>query len=133
MKRSVIAILAASLLAVVGCGAVLLYVRAADARAVSGQQAVTVLLATKEIPAGTSGAKIRTGGLVEAVPMPRAAVPPDALSSLDSSLDRMVLTADLQPRQLLMRGAFSEATKLSSGLAIPEGKLAVTVPAVATS
>jgi pilus assembly protein CpaB len=46
MKRSVIAILAASLLAVVGCGAVLLYVRAADARAVSGQQAVTVLLAT---------------------------------------------------------------------------------------
>src|SRR4051812_18903814 len=100
MKRSVIAIVAASLLALVGCGAVLLYVRAADARAVSGQEAVTVLLANKEIPAGTSGAKIRAGGLAQAVPMPRASVPPDALSSLDASLDRLVLTADLQPRQL---------------------------------
>jgi pilus assembly protein CpaB len=133
MKRSLVAAVAAVLLAVVGCGAVWLYARGADARALAGKQPVTVLVATKRIPAGTSGADVRARGLVEAVPMPRSAVPADALSSVDAALDRLVLTGDIQPRQLLLRGAFDEAATASGGLAMPDGKLAVTVQMTAAA
>jgi pilus assembly protein CpaB len=59
--------------------------------------------------------------------MPASAVPQDALDSIDPSLDKLVLTVDLQPRQLVLRGSFGSDTRLSGGLSIPDGKLAVTV------
>jgi pilus assembly protein CpaB len=126
-KRSVIAILIAVVMATVGSGAVLLYVKSADTRAVQGKQAVTVLITTKRIPAGTTGREIRTGNYVEPVVMPAAAVPNDALERIDPSLDNLTLTADLQPRQLLLRGSFGAGSNLAGGLLVPDGKLAVTV------
>jgi pilus assembly protein CpaB len=129
MKRSIVAITVAGILAVVACAAVLLYVRGADARALAGKQAVKVLIAAKRIPAGTSGEQIREKGYVELVNLPAASVPGDVMSTLDPSLDTLVLTSDVQPRQLLLRGAFDAATNLASGLSIPDGKIAVSVPA----
>jgi pilus assembly protein CpaB len=38
-----------------------------------------------------------------------------------------VITSDVAPRQLLLRGAFDEPSRVSGGLALPEGKLAVSV------
>jgi pilus assembly protein CpaB len=131
MKRSLVAAVAAVLLGVVGSTAVLMYAKGANGRALAGKQAVTVLVATKRIPAGTSAARIRTGGYAEAVPMPRDSVPEDSLSTLDESLDKLVLSADLQPRQLLLRGAFTDASRVTGGVSIPEGKIAVSVQVTA--
>jgi pilus assembly protein CpaB len=127
MKRSLIAVSIAVVLAAVGATSILVYVNSADNRALQGKQATTVLLTTKRVPAGTTGAALRTGGYLEAVAMPASAVPADALPSVDESLDKLVLTVDLLPRQLVLRGVFGEDTKLSGGLSIPDGKLAVTV------
>jgi pilus assembly protein CpaB len=129
MKRSIVSITVAGILAVLACGAVLLYVRGADARALAGKQAVKVLVAAKRIPAGTSGAQIRENGYVELVNLPVASVPDDVMSKVDASLDALVVTSDIQPRQLLLSGVFGAATNLASGLSIPEGKIAVSVPA----
>lgn len=133
MKRTVLAVLVAAVLGMVGCATVLLYVRGADARAVANTKAVRVLVATKRIPAGTSGAEVKGGGYVELVMMPKISVPKDALGAIDSSMDSLVLNADLQPRQLLLSGAFGTAVTTSNGLRIPEGKIAVTVPVVTTA
>ncbi|GGK39083.1 hypothetical protein GCM10010124_34850 [Pilimelia terevasa] len=127
MKRRLLAVLAAFLLAAVGCLAVVAYVRGADARAVAGKQAVTVLVAAKRIPAGTTGAKLRAGDLTERVVVPAQTAPADALDAVPPALDALVLTADLQPRQLVLRGAFGESTKSTGGLPLPAGKLAVSV------
>jgi pilus assembly protein CpaB len=127
MKRSLIAVALAVVLAAVGATSILVYVRSADDRAMAGKQAVTVLLTTKRVSAGTTGAALRSGGYLEAVSMPATAVPADALSTIDPTLDQLVLNGDLQPRQLVLRGAFGEASRLSGGLSIPDGKLAVTV------
>jgi pilus assembly protein CpaB len=127
IKRSLIAVAVAVVLAAFGAASILLYVRSADDRALQGKRAVTVLLASRRVTAGTTGEQLRGGGLLVAVSMPATAVPPDALSTIDDSLDDLVLTADLQPRQLVLRGAFGEASRLSGGLSIPDGKLAVTV------
>jgi pilus assembly protein CpaB len=127
MKRSVIAIAVAAVLALLGCLAVLVYVRGADTRAVAGKNAVNVLLATKRIPAGTTGAQIRSGGYAEVVSMPQSSVPVDAMSSVASSLDKLAVTSDLAPRQLLLRGAFGEPTTTTGGLSLADGKIAVSV------
>lgn len=127
MKRSALAAFVAVALAVVGCAAVLLYVRGADKRALAGQRAVTVLAVHKLIPAGTTGKQIRDGGYTEAVTVPASSVPADALSTVDSGLLDLAVTSDQQPRQLLLRGAFDSPTVHSGGLAVPDGMLAVSV------
>jgi pilus assembly protein CpaB len=127
MKRTIVATIVAVVLALVGGVAVLLYASGADARAVAGRQPVQVLIAAKPIPAGTTGKAIVDGGYVERVAMPAATVPTDAVSSIDAGLETLVITSELQARQLVLRGAFGEAVVRTGGLAVPDGKLAVTV------
>src|SRR2546423_1325535 len=77
MKRNVVAIAVGIVLAMLGSLAVLVYVRSADSRALAGKRAVSVLVATKRIPAGTTGARIRTGKDPHQVPrvlLPRVEV-----------------------------------------------------------
>jgi pilus assembly protein CpaB len=132
MKRSVIAVAVAAVLAMLGTLAVLVYVRSADSRALAGKRAVNVLVATKRIPAGTTGARIRSGGYVEVVSMPQSSVPVDAMSAVDTSLEKLAVNADVQTRQLLLRGAFGAPTATTGGLALPEGKIAVSISAAGT-
>ncbi|HEX5741887.1 MAG TPA: Flp pilus assembly protein CpaB [Pilimelia sp.] len=127
MKRRMLAVLVALALAALGCVAVVAYVKGADRRAVQGRQAATVLVATKRIPAGTSGARVRSGGYTTPVVMPAGTLPPDAMGAVPAEFDTLVLTADVQPRQLLLRGQFGESTRTTGGLALPEGKLAVSI------
>lgn len=131
MKRRFLAVLVALALALLGSLAVVAYVRSADERALAGREAVRVLVATKVVPAGTSAAQLRTGGFVERVVMPAETVPADALGELDKALDSLVLTAELKPRQLLLRGMFDESAGVTGGLAVPDGRLAVSVEVTA--
>jgi len=59
--------------------------------------------------------------------MPKANTPADVMSAIDTSLDKLAVTSDVAPRQLLLRGSFDEPSRISGGLALPEGKLAVSV------
>jgi pilus assembly protein CpaB len=128
MKRRLFAVLVAIVLAAVGCLAVVAYVRGADRRALAGREAVWTLVATKRIPAGTTGAQIRDGGYAQRVAMPAASV-----EAIDDQLAALAVTADLQPSQLLLRGMFGESTRVSGGLALPDGKLAVSVEMTAAA
>ncbi|HEX6076965.1 MAG TPA: Flp pilus assembly protein CpaB [Micromonosporaceae bacterium] len=127
MIRRVLAIVIAVVLAVLGTTIVLGYVSYADARAIAGKKAVTVMVAKQRIPAGTSGARIRADGLAEPVRMPAETVPPGTLDQVGQELDDLVVTSDVQGSQLLLRGMFGDAVKSTGGLAIPEGKMAVSV------
>ncbi len=127
MTRRIIGVLLAIVLAVLGTGAVLLYVASARNSVAAGQRAVHILVAKDRIPAGTSGDRIRNGALTEDLVVPASTVPEDALSQLPTALDKLVVTADVQARQVLLRGMFGQATKLSGGLDIPEGTIAVSV------
>jgi pilus assembly protein CpaB len=133
MRRRLLAVLTAVVLAAAGCIAVVAYVRAADRRALAGREAVWTLVARKRIPSGTTGAQIRDGGYVERVTMPAATVPADAAEVIDDQLATLAVTADLQPSQLLLRGMFGESTRINGGLALPDGKLAVSVEMTAAA
>jgi pilus assembly protein CpaB len=103
---------------------VLLYARSADSRALAGKQARTVLVAEKPIPAGTKGRALREGGYLRQTRMPVETLPDDTLASIEADLDALVTTAAVQRGQLVLRTMFGTAIA-RSGLAIPDGKLAV--------
>ena len=124
MNRRIIAVFAAVVVAAAGAAAVLLYVRSADSRAVAGKQARTVLVAEKQIPAGTNGRALREGGYLRQTRMPAETLPEDALGAVEADLDALVTTAVVQRGQLVLRTMFGTAVN-RSGIAIPDGKLAI--------
>lgn len=127
MKRRALTIALAVLLAVLGTGGVLAYVNHANARALAGQHAVTVLIARQAIPAGTSAADAQARGLLRAERLPSASVPADALVAISPDLAALVTDADVQPGQLLLRPMLVTKTQDATGLAVPRGKFAVAI------
>jgi pilus assembly protein CpaB len=130
MTRRILAILLATVLAALGTVAVLFYVQRADERAVADAAAVRVLVAKQRVPAGTTGEIIREREYLELIRLPAGSVPLDeALTEIPAEFDQFVITSDLQPRQIVLRGMFSASTRTSGGLAIPEGMMAVSFEA----
>lgn len=126
MARRIIPVLISIVLAALGTGAIMLYLRSADDRALEGKQARTVLVADKQIPAGTAGKTLRTKGYLRQVRMPVETLPEDALEQLTSNLDALVTTAPVQRGQLLLRTMLGTAVANGTGLAIPDGQMAIT-------
>jgi pilus assembly protein CpaB len=129
VRRRLLILAAAAVLAVLSGVALLNYAGAADRRALNGRAGTWVLLATGTIPANTTAAQIRNRGLVRQVLMPAETVPSGALSKIEPALDTMALNAPLQPDQMLMRGQFQPPTTPSPSptFKIPNGKIAVSV------
>ncbi|MEU8225640.1 RcpC/CpaB family pilus assembly protein [Kribbella sp. NPDC048915] len=125
MKRRVVSVVLAVALAVLGTVAVLVYVNRADARAVAGQQAVTVLVADKQIPSGTSG--LAAKALLRKETLPASSVSSDAATEITPGQEALVTSSDLAPGQVLLKSALITATQAAGGLAIPDGKVAVTI------
>ncbi|GIF21846.1 pilus assembly protein CpaB [Actinoplanes tereljensis] len=131
MRRRIILLLAAFVLAGFSATAVVAYGHGADKRALDGAEGTWVLLATAAIPVDTTGADIRTKSLVRKVLMPARAVPSGAITSLDSSYDKLTLNAALQPDQMLLSGQFKHPAPAtpspSPTFVLPSGKIAVSV------
>jgi pilus assembly protein CpaB len=127
MKRRLVIIVLALILAAVGAGGVLAYAKGANARAIAGMKAVSVLVAQKAIPAGTAAGAATRGGLLASQTLPASSVPADALSAITAGMSSLVFSADLAPGQVLLRPMLVTAAQTTSGLAIPPGMMALTV------
>lgn len=127
MKRRLLIIVLALILAAVGTSGVLAYVKGANARAIAGMKAVSVLVAQKLIPSGTTAGDALRSGMLSSQTLPASSVPAEALSAIPSNMSSLVLNADLEPGQLLLRPMLVTATQTTSGLAIPPGMMAVTL------
>jgi pilus assembly protein CpaB len=126
MTRRVVSVLISVVLAALGTVAILLNLRSADDRAIAGKQARTVLVAEKQIPAGTSGRALRADGYVRQVRMPAETLPDGVLQQVSGDLDSLVITAAVQRGQLLLRSMFGTAIKSGTGLVVPDGQMAIT-------
>jgi len=130
LKRRVLTIALAVLLAVLGTAGVLAYVHQADNRALAQMRAVTALVAQQQIPAGTSAAAALRGGLLRSQALPAASVPADAVRSITPGLGGLVMSAAVPSGQLLLRPMLVTAAQATAtgALAIPKGMVAVTIP-----
>jgi pilus assembly protein CpaB len=128
MTRRIIAILIAIALAALGAAGGLFLILSADERARADiNDAVTVAIATKRIPVGTTGARVRSENMVRLERMPKSSVPSDALSEISGELDRLVVTTNIAAGQVLLAANFGDQSKVTSGLPLPDGRMAVTV------
>lgn len=128
MKRRPILIALAVLLALIGTGAVYVYVHSADSRAVNGLKATTVLVATKQIPVGTPWSAIASGGYVSTESVPVSAAPATALSSTSANVTPTnVATYSIAPGQIVVREAFGKQPAAVGPLSIPGTLQAITI------
>jgi pilus assembly protein CpaB len=126
VKRRVVAVVTALLLAGLGGLLLLTYVSAADHRAMADLQPATVLVVTKALPEGAAADVI--AGSVAAKELPGLAVAPDATSSL-SDLKGLVTTTALQPGEQLLHSRLADPAVLQAarGLVVPNGMHRVSV------
>jgi pilus assembly protein CpaB len=127
LTRRILTIVLAIVFAIVGTGAVLIYVKQADNRAIAGQKAVTVLVATQRIPVGTSASTALRDGLLSSQKLPAASVPADAVRALTPGIADLVVDADVPAGQLLLRPMLVTSAQATAGIAIPPGLIAVTL------
>lgn len=125
MKRRVLTIVLAVTLAVLGTVVVLVYVNQADARAVEGQKAVTVLVAAKTIPSGTTARDAKASLREET--LPAASVSSDAVAEITPDQESLVTSSQLNKGQLLLKSMLVSAAQADGALAIPDRKVAVTI------
>lgn len=127
MKRPIIPIIIAVLLAIGAGFAVFLFASSSDSRAVADQQPVSVVVTTSEIPAGTSIGDAIDQGLIESTQVPDKLAPAGAMPSLDTANRSDVAVADMPSGQVVLAGAFAAELPDLTPLQVPEGQMAVSV------
>ena len=127
MKRRVLTVTLAILLAVLGVAGVLAYVHKADSRALQGMRAISVLVAQGQIPGGTSVNSAQQSGLLHSETLPASSVPLNAVHSITPDLGALVMSARVQPGQVLLRPMLVTPAQLTGGVSLPAGMIAVSV------
>lgn len=125
MKRRVVTVALAVLLAIIGIVAVLAYVHKANQRAVEGLKAVRVLVANQPIPAGTSVSAAQSGRMLTSRKEPLSSVPSDYVPSVTTDISDLVISLPMQQGQLLERIILVPRGQVTAAIAIPSGKVAV--------
>ncbi len=126
MKTRLLGGIAALVLAIVGAVLLYTYVNAADARAQASLNPVQVLVATKDVPAGTPVKEL--GQFLTTKQLPAAAVTREAVSSLKDMNGKVLSQAMVTGEQLLAAKLVSEESLLTPGtVAVPKEMQEVTV------
>jgi pilus assembly protein CpaB len=118
VKRRVLGLVGALLLALVGIGVLVGYVNGAEDRALAGQQTVEVLVAAEPIEAGTPAGEL--DGRIEFEKIPAKVRAEGAVTSLDQ-LGERVTSIDLLPGDQLVKARFVDQNEGGAGSTIGGG------------
>jgi pilus assembly protein CpaB len=125
MGRRTVLLIVAALIAALGTGMVLLYVRGADTRAEASQQPVQVLKAVKQVDVGEKASAAQAAGKLALSTVPRSQVLTGAVTSA-ATLGQSVALATIYPNEQIISGKFG-ASGDQSALTIPAGNIAISV------
>jgi pilus assembly protein CpaB len=125
--RRILAILAATVIALIGALLVLFYARGADERAVAAASPTTVYVTALPVPAGTSLKEaVRLEQVVE-TQTAASAVPAGALTTVDASNSALLALTDIPPGQYVLAASFGETPVGEQRIQVPAGQLAVSL------
>jgi pilus assembly protein CpaB len=127
VARRVMAIIIALIVALLGAIGVVVYAQAADTRALAGQQAVSVYIATAEVPVGTTVADAVSNKLITSQQVVAKGVPAGALVKVDSTNQKLVATSAIRPGEVVLATRFGTLTEVTQTGGVPDGKVAITV------
>ena len=125
MGRRTVLLIVAALIATLGAGMVLLYVRGADNRAEASQQPLQVLKAVKEINPGETLAAAQSAGKIQLGTVPKSQVLPGAVNST-TGMDKDVALSTIYPNEQIISSKFGSAGE-QSALTFPNGDFAISV------
>lgn len=125
MDRRKALLVVAAVIAALGTLLVFLYVRGADTRADERYEAVQVLRVVKEIAPGETVEAAQAAGKIETGTVSQKDVLPDALTGTEPIAGK-VAVSPIYPGEQLITSKFG-ATGSANGLAIPKGKIAISV------
>ncbi len=126
-KRSNLIVTLGLAVFIVGAAATYLVVRNSDdGSSATAAGKVSVLVAAKPIPAGTTGASAVSGGMVKAKAVDPAAKPPTALTDA-SQLAGKTVTLGVSEGAVLTAEQFQAAQTRIGTLKIPDGKTALAI------
>jgi pilus assembly protein CpaB len=123
-KRSNLIVTLGLAVFIVGAAATYLVVRSSDDGTTSSANKVSVLVAAKPIPAGTTGTNIVTQGMIKNKAVDAGAKPATAISD-PSQLAGKTVTLGVSEGQVLTLDQFQQAQTRIGTLKIPEGKTAL--------
>ncbi len=126
MDRRKALLLVAAVIAAVGTLLVFLYVRGADTRADQRYDAVQVLRVVKPIAAGETVEAAQSAGKIESGSVSKKDLLPDALTGTEPIAGK-VATSNMFPGEQLISSKFGATGSSTSGLAIPKGKIAISI------
>ncbi|MFA9428636.1 Flp pilus assembly protein CpaB [Egicoccus sp. AB-alg2] len=126
MVRKVLGVVGAVLLALIGTGLLVAYVRGAEDRALAGEEVVEVLVVREDVPRGTEAEALGDYVAVERVPKKVRAI--GGIDDLDA-LNGQVAAVDLVAGEQLVRPRFVTPAQLEeeSQIEVPEGLQEVTL------
>lgn len=127
MGKRILAIAAATVIALIGSVLVLLYANGADKRAVAASSPTTVYVSTATIPAGTSVKEAVRLKLLTRTQTAAKAMPAGALTSVTPDNEALLALTDIPPGQFVLGSAFGETVIGDKAIQVPAGKLAVSV------
>ena len=123
-KRSNLIVTLGLAVFIVGAAATYLVVRSSDDGATSSAGKVSVLVAAKPIPAGTTGTNVVTQGLIKTKAVDATAKPATAITDA-SQLAGKTVTLGVAEGQVLTLDQFQQAQTRIGTLKIPDGKTAL--------
>jgi pilus assembly protein CpaB len=115
----------AALIAMLGTGMVLIYVRNADNRAEANQQPMQVLKAVQQIDPGETLADAQSSGKIQLGTVPRSQLLTGAINST-SGMDKEVALSTIFPNEQIVTGKFGAAGD-QQNLTVPDGDIAISV------
>ncbi len=127
MNQTARNLIIAIVLGVVGIVLMGSYLNRQKAKIVKGQEQVKVLVAKKDIPAGTSASKLDEGGYVETAEVNRDSLPPQALSKL-SDVKKLSVNVPIYAGDYITRTKFERAAGLNPTDQISGTKRLISIP-----
>lgn len=125
MSRRAVLVVVALAVAALSTALLTVYVRGADDRAAQGSDLRQVLVATQEIPVGTTGQAVLDEGYVVLEAVPQSAVVDGSMSEIPEDLLALRLEARLLPGEQVLAQRFEQTT--ATRLSIPDGLMAVSI------
>jgi pilus assembly protein CpaB len=126
MRRKVVLLVVAAVIAAMGSGLVLLYVSGLSDKATADQQLVEVLTATAEISPGETAALAQSAGKFELTKVPASSVVSGAVTSVDT-MGSQVAQSPIYAGQQILTQMFATTVASSQILPVPNGKVAISV------
>jgi pilus assembly protein CpaB len=125
MGRRTLLLIAALVVAALGTVLIFVYVNNLDTKYQDEATLVQVLVATTEVPAGTTASEASANGAFELQELPKSATADGALSNIDIIADQVAQTNIVAGQQIVAQMFAPSGT--SSTLAVAKGKLAMSV------